>query len=305
MKSKSTPDIFKVFGTMAFIEGIGDEVIGMVVALIIITVLSIVWSSTHVQERPPVRAVIAQVSNRNQAGSTLIIASDLPAGLPGDTGQQTRATDGGTAEGNDQNSEVRNDGSNALIGNSSQSSGDLNNQQTTEISQTEGQKVKIKFQFLDETSLEVETHLLERIFGLKRRHLMPHLGLNSSNGDNVRLIFNGRVLQREQQTLSEAGLANNCVVHCLVQRGNSSQTTGRAATEGRQAATDAANPNDDNIEISELDLSNICYPLLGSVLMAIWWCQVVYTHYFSLTSTLSLISLTVLFLFSAANAFLH
>ena len=38
-----------------------------------------------------------------------------------------------------------------------------------------------------------------------------------TNEDRVRLIYNGRVLGRDQ-TLAELGLTDNCVVHCLVQR---------------------------------------------------------------------------------------
>ncbi len=54
-----------------------------------------------------------------------------------------------------------------------------------------------------------------------------------------------------------------------------------------------------------LDLSHICYPLLGSLLLMLWWCQIVYSHYFSVASTMSLVSLTVLFLASITNTYLY
>ena len=37
----------------------------------------------------------------------------------------------------------------------------------------------------------------------------------------------------------------------------------------------------------------------------LWWCQVVYSHYFSVASSMSLVSLTVLFLASVTNTYLY
>ena len=278
---------------MAFIEGIGDEVVGLFVALAVIIVIALLWSTTHVQDRPPVRAVLAQVSPNSNQDRTIIISSELPSDPGQDQAQSNLLDTNSTAENHEQiTGETITENPSIQAGESSQNEDD-------EGTEREQERIKIRFQFLDETSLQVETRLSEHISGLKRRHLIPHLGLNSSNGDNVRLIFNGRVLQRDQQTLEEAGLANNCVVHCLVQRRNTDGST----TEGRTGNNNVNRNNE--LDISDLDLSNVCYPLLGSVLMAIWWCQVVYAHYFTLTSTLSLVSLTVLYLASAANAYLH
>ena len=264
---------------MAFVEGIGDEVVGLFVAIIVITIIALLWSTTHVQERVPV--VVQVLSNVNQSPAT--VPSDFPSD-PGE-GQSQSHPSGDT---NDVVAEQE------VVGISTQNVSQTENNVETEV---QG-RIKIRCQFLDETSLHVETSLSERISGLKSRHLVPHLGLNLMNGDTVRLIFNGRVLQSENQTLGEAGITNNCVIHCLVHRSTAGSETERI-TGTNNNRTDTA------LDVSDLDLSNVCYPLLGSVLMAIWWCQVVYAHYFTLTSTLSLVSLTVLYLASAANAYLH
>ena len=69
--------------------------------------------------------------------------------------------------------------------------------------------------------------------------------------------------------------------------------------QGSSGGVDA-DPADDG-----LDLSHLCYPLLGSLLLIMWWCQVVYSHYFSMASSMSLLSLTVLFVASIANTYLY
>lgn len=257
---------------MAFVEGIGDEVVGMVVVILIIAITSLLWSSTHVQERVPIVVQVLPTRPSSNAADSVEQISNLSP-------------------------EISNEDSADPPDLLQEEVGGAEENVTTNETTRQHEAIKIRCRFLDETSLQVDTYLSESISGLKARHLVPHLGINPSNGDTVRIIFNGRVLQADGQTLQEAGITNNCVIHCLVQR--------NVATNEPEEIPRRNNRNDNGIEITDLDLSNVCYPLLGSVLMAIWWCQVVYAHYFTLTSTLSLVSLTVLYLASAANAYLH
>ena len=124
--------------------------------------------------------------------------------------------------------------------------------------------------------------------------------LNLTNEDRVRLIYNGRVLGRDQ-TLAELGLTDNCVVHCLVQR-----SVGTSENSGSNNQNDNQTNNQNRLadDTMDLDLSSFCLPLLGALLMGIWWCQVVYSQYFNLTTTISLVSLTILFLATAVNSYL-
>ena len=138
---------------------------------------------------------------------------------------------------------------------------------------------------------------LQNLFKLLFFHYFRHLNL--TNDDRVRLIYNGRVLGRDQ-TLAEHGLTDNSVVHCLVQRSvgtNESGTNNNGTNTGNQ---NRLGPDD----TMDLDLSSFCLPLLGALLMGIWWCQVVYSQYFNLTTTISLVSLTILFFATAVNSYL-
>ena len=53
---------FKIHKNM-LIQGIGDEVISVIIALVVVGIISLVWLSTHVQDRPLVRAVVIRSSN--------------------------------------------------------------------------------------------------------------------------------------------------------------------------------------------------------------------------------------------------
>ena len=133
-----------------------------------------------------------------------------------------------------------------------------------------------------------------RVFFCIYRHL------NLTNEDRVRLIYNGRVLGRDQ-TLAELGLTDNCVVHCLVQRSVQASANENGPTSPNDNLQHNNRLADDTMD---LDLSSFCLPLLGALLMGIWWCQVVYSQYFNLTTTISLVSLTILFFATAVNSYL-
>ncbi|XP_046680431.1 transmembrane and ubiquitin-like domain-containing protein 1 [Homalodisca vitripennis] len=105
---------------------------------------------------------------------------------------------------------------------------------------------------------------------------MPEL----ARGKRVRLIFNGRILDRDHETLQEYGLYENCVVHCLVDN-NCTLITPNTASSYHQSL--------------DLSLSSILYSLLFLLLTLLWFCRFQYSHLFTLFATVSLIDLTALF----------
>ena len=81
----------------------------------------------------------------------------------------------------------------------------------------------------------------------------------------------------------------------------------QGGTGARTAATDGGGVPDlvGGEDDGDLDLSHICYPLIGCVLVLVWWLQVVYPHFFSVASTGSLVSLTILYLASVVNTYVY
>lgn len=305
------------------IQGIGDEVISVLIALILVVIISLVWHSTHVQERPLVRAVVIRSPNNPDGLHQIIPNPDNPdqelleaiestveaqnqlqaehqeqRGSPDDT-TNNRTSDNisptttisGTSEVIDANDETTSE-------NADHPDIDAVDQTSTSSLAT------IKVRFINETSLEIKERLSESLGRFISKHLQNHLNLVGE--DRVKLIYNGRVLGRNQSTtLEELGLTDNCVIHCLVQRApdaesNENQNLNQGGRAGNLADNAGAAALDD---ILDFDVSNICLPLLGSVLVIIWWCQMIYSQYFNLTSTVSLVSLTILFLFSVVNTY--
>jgi len=265
------------------IQGIGDEVIAALVILLFVGLVSLLWLSTHVNDRPPVRAVVIRASPPEAANVSRPPNSELIDAL--------EATAEATSNAGDTSEEET-----PVVADSADSSiASVPEISVTDSSNPEedGILATIKIRFTNETSLEIKEKLSEKLGQFVSKHLDRHLNL--TNEDRVRLIYNGRVLGRDQSTLAELGLKDNCVIHCLVQR----------SVVGDASENNAARHGGDRLaeDTLDLDLSNVCYPLLGTVLFIIWWCQVVYAHYFNFTSTMSLVSLTILFFASMANTY--
>lgn len=286
------------------VQGIGDEVVGVLIILFLVLLVSILWLSTHVQERPPVRAVVIRSANSETIAEFSAEPSPQPSSSANNEIQDAIEA---TAESIDQVSNQQNE--NEVTSETTETNTEI----TTETSNTTSNATvvetestpsdtstlaTIKIRFINEDSLEIREKLTEKLGLFISKHLDRHLNL--TNEDRVRLIYNGRVLGRDQ-TLAELGLTDNCVVHCLVQR-----SVGTSENSGSNNQNDNQTNNQNRLadDTMDLDLSSFCLPLLGALLMGIWWCQVVYSQYFNLTTTISLVSLTILFLATAVNSYL-
>lgn len=299
---------------MTMVAGLGDEVVAFLVALVAGGVLLLAWMSTNVRERPRVEAVLVQ-----QLRPGVVVAEEISrddarlAGFEEPQAEQEdvqRENESASVENSPTNGTRSEDpceeeaaaatASTATVSDSGETAA-TPGPEPSASAESDERAVKIRIKYLDDSQREVQARLTDKLGGFKRVHFAGDM----SDDRTVRLIFNGHVLNADSQTLEQCGLYDNCVVHCLVsaprQREAPRANGGNAANVG---GGDLGG-HDGLVEDDDLDLSHICYPLLGCVLVVIWWLQVVYPHYFSFMSTGSLVSLTVLFLASVVNTYMY
>lgn len=113
----------------------------------------------------------------------------------------------------------------------------------------------------------------------------------------MRLIFNGQVLQSDNQTLQGYGLYDNCVVHCLVHNQRSSSSNAAPHNTSQQETSSNTNPPDWN-------LSTLLYTCLSIILGFAWYCRYHYAQLFTVTTTAALIGLTGIFTVSVLSIYL-
>ncbi|BES95890.1 UBQ [Nesidiocoris tenuis] len=156
--------------------------------------------------------------------------------------------------------------------------------------------IRIRLKYLNDDQKLVQGKLHEHLGDFKKRHFSVEL----SGEKRIRLIFNGQVLQSDEQTLQGYGLYDNCVVHCLVH--SQSQIP-----SGRPSAGNAANQtstNNNATNTPEWNLGGLLYVSLSILLAFAWFLRYHYAQLFTLTTTTMLTGLTAMFAVSFVGMYM-
>ncbi|XP_011866273.1 PREDICTED: transmembrane and ubiquitin-like domain-containing protein 2 [Vollenhovia emeryi] len=194
--------------------------------------------------------------------------------------------------------------SNVLDQTTSSSSGCVS-EESTNIDDSNN-NITIKLKFINDDQKVVTGSLKEILGDFKRRHFQVELEARKA----VRLVFNGRVLQPDTQTLEQCGLFNDCVVHCWVHQPRpvaaSSATLDNSSSIyfNSQSFTDL--PHGAGITHSmhnEWDLSRMLVSILTIILGLAWYSRYHYAQLFTATTTIALYALTAIFTVSLFSNF--
>lgn len=136
----------------------------------------------------------------------------------------------------------------------------------------EGTHITIKLKYINDHLRHVDGDLHELLGDFKRRHFETELSSNKL----VRLIFNGKVLQPDTQTLQSCGLFDNCVVHCLLHNKRPNSSDGSNPTIGNNDFADInrrrlPQTNNNNNNNRESDLGNVLFAMISFILGSAWY----------------------------------
>ncbi|KAL0129613.1 hypothetical protein PUN28_001705 [Cardiocondyla obscurior] len=168
-----------------------------------------------------------------------------------------------------------------------------------------GSDITIKLKFINDDQKIVTGGLKETLGDFKRKHFQMELEARKA----VRLVFNGRVLQPDTQTLEQCGLFNDCVVHCWVHQPRpatvpSSTLDNSSIYFNSQSFTDLPNGSGISSIHNDWDLSRLLVSLLTIILGLAWYSRYHYAQLFTATTTLALYFLTAIFAVSLFSNFL-
>jgi len=160
-KEKSKFEVTSRRWKMTLVTGIGDEVVTVTVTFLVLLVVSIVWRSTRVRDRPQIVAATFTIHRDSTQTGDATSASQ----------SETPVDQGGGGNEPAANEEIESDVDDADC-------------------------VTIRIRFIDETQFEVRSPLTVTLGQFKTRHLRPTTNELSPirANDRVRLIFNGKVL---------------------------------------------------------------------------------------------------------------
>lgn len=283
---------------MALIEGVGDEVTLLFGVVFLMLVLVLAWISTHTSEPPEAHGAPAQ-------GSTSSADAESQEPLaPGDShSEEDRKTETGTARGAEAHGS---DGGTGDVGGNrdlldvdglrhrdvpgpsptTPATDSASSTTPTSTPEDEPNNIErtmvVRLKFLNDT--EQLAHVSpENTIGFIKRTYFP------GQEHQVRLIYQGQLLQDDTQTLASLHLADNCVLHCHI-----SQHATQAVPAGTRAADQVHMP---------LNLDSLMVPLFVLMLSVLWYFQFQYRQFFSAPTTASLVGITIFFSFVAFGVY--
>ncbi|XP_038575070.1 transmembrane and ubiquitin-like domain-containing protein 1 [Micropterus salmoides] len=261
---------------MALIEGVGDEVTVLFCLLLLLLVMLLAWISTRTTEPPehlfasttgpasslrsspahhdtPLSA--ANSSSSSSPPSSSLSDSSLTEAPPTNTSTQEKE-----GEGRERGEAGGGDGVRSREGGGG---GESSSSQRNMV---------LRIKFLNDTEKRAQVKPQDTIGYIKRTYF-------AGQEQQVRLIYQGQLLQDDAQTLASLNLVHNCVLHCHI----SQYASGRAAGGPRPA---------DQVQVA-LNVGSLMVPLLVLMLSVLWYCQIQYRQFFTAPATASLVGVTI------------
>ncbi|XP_060901505.1 transmembrane and ubiquitin-like domain-containing protein 1 [Labrus mixtus] len=257
---------------MALIEGVGDEVTLLFASLLLLLVLLLAWVSTRTSEPPehlftsatgPAPSLRTSTAHHEAPPSSTNTTSSSPS---------SSVTDSSQAEAPPINSSTQEEkGEGGGRGEESGDGGDGEGGEG-EPSSSSQRNMVVRLKFLNDTERTAQVGPQDTIGYIKRTFF-------AGQEQQVRLIYQGQLLQDDAQTMASLNLVHNCVLHCHI-----SQHASRGAAGGPRPA--------DQVQVA-LNVGGLMVPLLVLMLSVLWYCQIQYRQFFTAPATASLVGVTI------------
>ncbi|KAM6990549.1 LOW QUALITY PROTEIN: transmembrane and ubiquitin-like domain-containing protein 1 [Tautogolabrus adspersus] len=266
---------------MALIEGVGDEVTLLFGSLLLLLVLLLAWISTRTSEPPehlftsatgPAPSLRTSTAHNEAPPASTNTTSSSSSSSP-----SSSVTDSSQAEAPPINSSTQEEkGEGGGGGEESVGGGDGVRSRGGEEGGGEPsssqRNMVVRLKFLNDTERTAQVGPQDTIGYIKRTFF-------AGQEQQVRLIYQGQLLQDDAQTMASLNLVHNCVLHCHI-----SQHASRGAAGGPRPA--------DQVQVA-LNVGGLMVPLLVLMLSVLWYCQIQYRQFFTAPATASLVGVTI------------
>ncbi|XP_028283020.1 transmembrane and ubiquitin-like domain-containing protein 1 [Parambassis ranga] len=257
---------------MALIEGVGDEVTLLFGSLLLLMVLLLAWISTRTSEPP--EHLFTPSTGPAPSQRTDHSHTDMPPSSANTTSSSSALSSSSVSD-----SSVE---APPTTTSSTQEEGGAGQEGGETLSSQRNMVVRLKF--LNDTERTAQVKPQDTIGYIKRTYF-------AGQEQQVRLIYQGQLLQDDAQTLASLNLAHNCVLHCHI-----SQHARRGAAGGPRPA--------DQVQVA-LNVGSLMVPLLVLMLSVLWYCQIQYRQFFTAPATASLVGVTIFLSLVAFGVYRH
>lgn len=165
-----------------------------------------------------------------------------------------------------------------------------NVEKTVEKSVVSTTSILIRLKFLNDTEEVAVLNPQDTVGLLKSKYF-------SGRECQIKLIYQGQLLQDPKQTLLSLNIAHNSVIHCHVSQALREASPEEAARPGSSPGTGAGVSGGIRAAGVALSTSSLVVPVFVVMLAVVWYFRINYRQFFTAPATISLVGVTVFFSF--------
>lgn len=283
---------------LTVLDGLGEEAtaLGGVVVLFLAVVLA--WLSTHVADRGD--HILGTILTVGAHASLIGLGGhDSYANSPSSSEPSEQPDEEPAEEEKQEEGEGRPDGGEDVPGEElldiqggrkkvSCVQGDENEEEMEEESEDEATSITVRLKFLNDTEELAVLRPQDTVGVLKSKYF-------SGREHQIKLIYQGQLLQDPQRSLLSLNITHNSVLHCHISQAQALREA--AAEENPRAGRGSMLSGGLRSAGLALSTGSLVIPVFVVLLAVVWYFRINYRQLFTAPATISLVGVTVFFSF--------
>ncbi|XP_051905450.1 transmembrane and ubiquitin-like domain-containing protein 2 [Hippocampus zosterae] len=291
---------------LTMLDGMGGEATAAGGALLVALALVLAWLSTHVAERGDhiLGTILAAGAHASLIGVGGDAGGDVQVDAPEQTGAAPPLPENKPDDGEADEGSLPEDTDLLLDIQSKAPPGDRIHASDEEEDEDYGEDVEreqgckkalsavpsfcVRLKFLNDT---------EEVAVVKPHHTVDQLKSKYFSGreHQIKLIYQGQLLQDSKRTLLSLNVTHNSVIHCHVSQAPQDGAPEAGAAGSPQGASDVSG----GLRAAGVAIStgSLVVPVFVVILAVVWYFRINYRQFFTAPATISLVGVTIFFSF--------
>lgn len=309
---------------LTMLDGIEDEVAAAGGVFLLFLALVLAWLSTHVAERGDhilgtiltvgAHASLIGLGGHDNYSGASATSRDTPEQPTPPPSQENKPEERGTERGDGDGTSEGAEEADALLDIQTKQAGTLqlsdDEEEEDQEEDEEEEQVKhsvkqvstltsvppptttaisIRLKFLNETEEVAVLEPLDTVGVLKSKYF-------SGREQQIKLIYQGHLLQDPKRTLKSLNISHNSVIHCHISQSLHESGPEEGAQNGAGAGTGGVSGGIMAAGVA-VSTSSLVVPVFVVILAVVWYFRINYRQFFTAPATISLVGVTVFFSF--------
>lgn len=150
--------------------------------------------------------------------------------------------------------------------------------------------ISVRLKFLNDTEEVAVVEPEDTVGGLKSKYF-------SGREHQIKLIYQGQLLQDPKRTLLSLNISHNSVIHCHISQALNEAAPEEGAQSGAEAGVGSGVSGGFRAAGVAISTSSLVVPVFVVILAVVWYFRINYRQFFTAPATISLVGVTVFFSF--------